>query len=130
MRAANDQVHAPPPSGANAASVLLTCHSASGASTVRRANSRCTTGALCAGWETQEEGVVAKFLVDNNTKDIPVGKPMVVVVDSEDAVSAFESFSADDAQGAAAANAAEGAAGAAGTDSSGAQQQQQQQQQQ
>ncbi|CCE78165.1 Piso0_000781 [Millerozyma farinosa CBS 7064] len=51
-------------------------------------------------FEFQEEGYLAKILVEEGTKDIPVGKPIAVYVEEGDSVSAFESFTAEDAGGA------------------------------
>lgn len=51
-------------------------------------------------FEFQEEGYLAKILVEEGTKDIPVGKPIAVYVEESDSVSAFESFTAEDAGGA------------------------------
>jgi pyruvate dehydrogenase E2 component (dihydrolipoamide acetyltransferase) len=46
-----------------------------------------------AGWETQEDGFIARLLVANGTKDISIGTPVAVVVESADDISAFASFS-------------------------------------
>lgn len=51
-------------------------------------------------FEFQEEGYLAKILVEEGTKDIPVGKPIAVYVEESDSVSAFENFTAEDAGGA------------------------------
>ncbi|KKA26156.1 hypothetical protein TD95_003602 [Thielaviopsis punctulata] len=54
-------------------------------------------------FEFQEEGVIAKLLVETGTKDLPVGKPIAVLVDSASDVGAFANFTAADAGGAEAA---------------------------
>lgn len=48
-------------------------------------------------FEFQEEGYLAKILVNAGTQDIPVGKPIAVYVEDSSDVPAFESFSAADA---------------------------------
>ena len=45
-----------------------------------------------AGFETLDEGYVAKFLVEEGTKDIPGGVPVVVIAESQDDVAAFADF--------------------------------------
>jgi pyruvate dehydrogenase E2 component (dihydrolipoamide acetyltransferase) len=47
-----------------------------------------------AGFETQDAGIVAKLLVEDGTKDIAVGMPVAVLVDSADDVPAFASYTA------------------------------------
>ena len=42
-------------------------------------------------WEAQDDGFVAKILVQQGTKDISVGTPVAVVVEEQDSVS-FKSF--------------------------------------
>ncbi|KAL9539494.1 hypothetical protein MBANPS3_010223 [Mucor bainieri] len=58
-------------------------------------------------FECQEEGFLAKVLVDTGAKDISVGQPIAIFVDDEADVAAFENFTAADVQGAAPAPAAE-----------------------
>ncbi|KAK6200280.1 dihydrolipoyllysine-residue acetyltransferase component of pyruvate dehydrogenase complex mitochondrial precursor [Scheffersomyces amazonensis] len=48
-------------------------------------------------FEFQEEGYLAKILVDSGAKDIPVGKPIAVYVEDASDVAAFENFTAADA---------------------------------
>lgn len=48
-------------------------------------------------FEFQEEGYLAKILVDAGAQDIPVGKPIAVYVEDAADVAAFEGFSAADA---------------------------------
>lgn len=43
-------------------------------------------------FEAQDDGVVAKILVDAGTADITVGKPIMVTVEEEDDVAAFADF--------------------------------------
>jgi pyruvate dehydrogenase E2 component (dihydrolipoamide acetyltransferase) len=50
-------------------------------------------------FECQEEGFLAKVLVDTGAKDIPVGQPIAIFVESADDVAAFENFTAADVQG-------------------------------
>ncbi|KAI8329514.1 pyruvate dehydrogenase complex dihydrolipoamide acetyltransferase [Chlamydoabsidia padenii] len=49
-------------------------------------------------FECQEEGFLAKMLVDTGAKDVPVGKPIAIFVEDKDDVAAFESFTLDDIQ--------------------------------
>ncbi|GAN10621.1 dihydrolipoamide S-acetyltransferase E2, Lat1 [Mucor ambiguus] len=58
-------------------------------------------------FECQEEGFLAKILVDTGAKDVSVGQPIAIFVDDEADVAAFENFTAADAQGGAPAPAAE-----------------------
>lgn len=48
-------------------------------------------------FEFQEEGFLAKILMEDGSKDVPVGKPIAVYVEDADSVAAFESFTAADA---------------------------------
>ncbi|CEP14579.1 hypothetical protein [Parasitella parasitica] len=54
-------------------------------------------------FECQEEGFVAKILVSEGDKDIPVGKPIAIFVDDESDIEAFKDFTLEDASPAAAA---------------------------
>ncbi len=44
------------------------------------------------GFETPEEGYLAKVLVPAGTKDIPIGKPLCIIVAEQDDISKFDSF--------------------------------------
>ncbi|KAI8890310.1 pyruvate dehydrogenase complex dihydrolipoamide acetyltransferase [Backusella circina FSU 941] len=57
-------------------------------------------------FECQEEGFLAKVLIDTGAKDVPVGQPIAVFVDSEEDIAAFENFTAADVAGSAPAPAA------------------------
>jgi len=46
-------------------------------------------------FENQEDGFIAKILVAEGTRDVPVGQPVAVMVEDEAAVAAFRDFSAD-----------------------------------
>ena len=48
-------------------------------------------------WEAQDDGVIAKILVEAGVADVPVGTPVAVVVDDEGLVRAFEAYTAADA---------------------------------
>lgn len=48
-------------------------------------------------FEFQEDGYLAKILIQDGTQNIPVGKPIAVYVEEEGDVPAFESFTAADA---------------------------------
>ena len=43
-------------------------------------------------FEAQDDGVVAKILVDAGTADITVGKPIMVTIEEEEDVAAFADF--------------------------------------
>ena len=58
-------------------------------------------------FENQEDGFIAKILVEAGTKDIPVGKPVAIIVEEEADVAAFANYTSPDAP------AAKGAAAAA-----------------
>jgi pyruvate dehydrogenase E2 component (dihydrolipoamide acetyltransferase) len=44
------------------------------------------------GFETPEEGYLAKILIEAGTKDIPIGKPLCIIVTDKDDISKFESY--------------------------------------
>ncbi|KAL7746386.1 pyruvate dehydrogenase complex dihydrolipoamide acetyltransferase component (E2) [Sorochytrium milnesiophthora] len=48
-------------------------------------------------FECQDEGYLAKILVDSGAKDIPVGQPVAVMVEDASAVEKFKDYSASDA---------------------------------
>ncbi|KAJ6265050.1 hypothetical protein Dda_1205 [Drechslerella dactyloides] len=50
-------------------------------------------------FEFQDEGVLAKILMETGQKDVSVGSPIAVMVDEEGDVDAFKDFTADDAGG-------------------------------
>ncbi|KAK6349425.1 pyruvate dehydrogenase complex dihydrolipoamide acetyltransferase component (E2) [Orbilia brochopaga] len=50
-------------------------------------------------FEFQDEGVLAKILMETGQKDVSVGTPIAVMVDEEGDVDAFKDFTADDAGG-------------------------------
>ena len=50
-------------------------------------------------FEFQDDGVLAKILKDSGEKDVPVGNPIAVMVESEDDVAAFKDFTVEDAGG-------------------------------
>jgi pyruvate dehydrogenase E2 component (dihydrolipoamide acetyltransferase) len=49
-------------------------------------------------FEFQEEGYLAKILMEAGSKDVPVGKPIAVYVEDAEEVGGFESFTLDDAK--------------------------------
>lgn len=55
------------------------------------------------GFETPEEGYLAKILIPGGTKDVPIGKLLCIIVPEQSSVSAFANFSDDSAPAAAAA---------------------------
>lgn len=46
-------------------------------------------------WENQDDGFVAKLLKPGGSKDIPVGTPLIVLVDEQSHVKDFKDFSPD-----------------------------------
>ena len=44
------------------------------------------------GFETPEEGYLAKILIQAGTKDIPIGKPLCIIVQDKESISQFESY--------------------------------------
>ena len=44
------------------------------------------------GFETPEEGFLAKILIQAGTKDIPIGKPLCIIVTDKDDIAKFESY--------------------------------------
>ncbi|KAJ7551544.1 hypothetical protein O6H91_06G019800 [Diphasiastrum complanatum] len=47
--------------------------------------------------ESMEEGYLAKILLDDGTKDIPVGKPIAIFVENEEDVAKFNNYQGSDA---------------------------------
>ncbi|KAI7903501.1 pyruvate dehydrogenase complex dihydrolipoamide acetyltransferase [Cokeromyces recurvatus] len=50
-------------------------------------------------FECQDEGYLAKILVDTGAKDVAVGQPIAIFVDDAESVTAFENFTLADIQG-------------------------------
>ncbi|KAM3965718.1 dihydrolipoamide S-acetyltransferase muc isoform 3-T3 [Aphomia sociella] len=61
------------------------------------------------GFETPEEGYLAKVLIPAGTKGVPVGKLLCIIVESQGDVAAFKDFKDDSAQAAAPATPPSGA---------------------
>ncbi|XP_050299199.1 dihydrolipoyllysine-residue acetyltransferase component of pyruvate dehydrogenase complex, mitochondrial isoform X2 [Anthonomus grandis grandis] len=51
------------------------------------------------GFETPEEGYLAKILIPAGTKDVPIGKLVCIIVENEADVAAFKDFKDDSASG-------------------------------
>lgn len=47
------------------------------------------------GFETPEEGYLAKILIAANTKDVTIGKLVCIIVENEADVAAFKDFKDD-----------------------------------
>lgn len=47
------------------------------------------------GFETPEEGFLAKILIPEGTKGVPVGKLLCIIVESQADVAAFKDFKED-----------------------------------
>lgn len=54
------------------------------------------------GFETPEEGYLAKILIPGGTKDVPIGKLLCIIVPEQSSVSAFANFTDSGASAAAA----------------------------
>uniref|UniRef100_A0A1I7XG53 Dihydrolipoamide acetyltransferase component of pyruvate dehydrogenase complex n=1 Tax=Heterorhabditis bacteriophora TaxID=37862 RepID=A0A1I7XG53_HETBA len=48
------------------------------------------------GFETPEEGYLAKILIQEGTKDVPIGKLLCIIVENQNDVEAFKEFKSDD----------------------------------
>ncbi|CAG9461276.1 unnamed protein product [Pedinophyceae sp. YPF-701] len=67
-------------------------------------------------WESQEDGVVAALLKEAGAKDVPVGEPVMIVVDEAGSVDAFKDYKPGDSGAEPAAAAAEEPAAPSGGD--------------
>lgn len=47
---------------------------------------------LCAGFEVQEEGYLAKIMVSEGTRDVPLGAPLCIIVEKESDIAAFKDY--------------------------------------
>lgn len=47
---------------------------------------------LCAGFEVQEEGYLAKIMVPEGTRDVPLGTPLCIIVEKESDIAAFNDY--------------------------------------
>lgn len=47
---------------------------------------------LCAGFEVQEEGYLAKIMVPEGTRDVPLGTPLCIIVEKESDIAAFKDY--------------------------------------
>ena len=47
---------------------------------------------LCAGFEVQEEGYLAKIMVTEGTRDVPLGMPLCIIVEKESDIAAFKNY--------------------------------------
>lgn len=50
-------------------------------------------------WESQDDGFIAKILLQEGAKDIPVGTPAMIFVEEEADIAAFKDYTAEDAKG-------------------------------
>ncbi|KAA6412928.1 MAG: hypothetical protein FRX49_13770 [Trebouxia sp. A1-2] len=50
-------------------------------------------------WESQDDGFIAKILLQEGAKDIPVGTPAMIFVEEEEDIAAFKDYTAEDAKG-------------------------------
>lgn len=47
---------------------------------------------LHTGFEVQEEGYLAKILVVEGTRDVPLGAPLCIIVEKESDIAAFKDY--------------------------------------
>lgn len=47
---------------------------------------------LSAGFEVQEEGYLAKILVPEGTRDVPLGQTLCIIVEKESDIGAFKDY--------------------------------------
>ena len=64
-------------------------------------------------FECQEEGYIAKILVDSNTKEVNISQPIAIIVENKEDIEKFADFTVDSAAAAPAAAAPAAAAPAA-----------------
>lgn len=53
---------------------------------------RVSAVSLCAGFEVQEEGYLAKIMVPEGTRDVPLGTPLCIIVEKESDIAAFKDY--------------------------------------
>lgn len=47
---------------------------------------------VCVGFEVQEEGYLAKIMVPEGTRDVPLGTPLCIIVENESDIAAFKDY--------------------------------------
>lgn len=47
---------------------------------------------FCVGFEVQEEGYLAKIMVPEGTRDVPLGQPLCIIVERESDIAAFKDY--------------------------------------
>lgn len=47
---------------------------------------------VCSGFEVQEEGYLAKIMVAEGTRDVPLGMPLCIIVEKESDIAAFKDY--------------------------------------
>lgn len=47
---------------------------------------------MFAGFEVQEEGYLAKIMVPEGTRDVPLGTPLCIIVEKESDIAAFKDY--------------------------------------
>lgn len=47
---------------------------------------------VCVGFEVQEEGYLAKIMVPEGTRDVPLGTPLCIIVEKESDIAAFKDY--------------------------------------
>lgn len=60
--------------------------------TEQRDPNRPDTVCLSAGFEVQEEGYLAKILVPEGTRDVPLGQTLCIIVEKESDIGAFKDY--------------------------------------
>ena len=46
----------------------------------------------CEGFEVQEEGYLAKIIIAEGTRDVPLGAPLCIIVEKESDIAAFKDY--------------------------------------
>lgn len=53
---------------------------------------RVLAACLSSGFEVQEEGYLAKIMVPEGTRDVPLGTPLCIIVEKESDIAAFKDY--------------------------------------
>lgn len=54
--------------------------------------SLCVSLIVYSGFEVQEEGYLAKIMVAEGTRDVPLGTPLCIIVEKESDIAAFKDY--------------------------------------
>lgn len=53
---------------------------------------RVSAACLSLGFEVQEEGYLAKIMIPEGTRDVPLGTPLCIIVEKESDIAAFKDY--------------------------------------